>query len=393
MLTLAGAALVAASGVGLIQNRPKAIIRKQLVRYFRSCKLPEVSVRRITRHGATYAVRITLPYGVTVEKFQSHLPGMEQAVAAPIKLKHVFGATCELTLGYAPFFEKVSYTDRLPRNGLTVPLMTPFGTRFLDFSDETCCHLLTGGATRMGKSALIRLIATHLTLSLDGNLQIKMINNKVTDLYMFRGVPHIEVAETDREALAVLEQALDEAKRRKSLLKSKKNVVDAKQFRQRYPDEKMEPVFIIIDEYGRFADNKAIQNAVTELAETAGYLDIHLIISSQRPDAKDVLKPRIKANILTRIAFSTTDETNSMIILDSPEAAHLGKIQGRAYLLDGFLEKVQVPYMSPEQVVTLLEPYRKEEGTEDDAPRSEDIEAPEALPSFISGSTGFTDLS
>jgi hypothetical protein len=392
MLTIAGAALLTASGIGLMNNRPKAIIRKQLVRYFRASKMPEVTVKDIKKKGSNYTAKITLPYGLPLDRFQDHLPGIEQAVATPIKLKHVFGSTCELVLGYAPFYDSITYNEKLPKDGLTIPLFTPFGLKKLDFSDETCCHLLTGGATRMGKSALIRLIATHLTLSTDGNIVIKMLNNKVTDLYMFRNIPHIEIAETSHEAQAVLELVLEEARRRKALLKSKKDVVDIKQFRQRYPKENVPPMFVIVDEYGRFADDKGIQSAVTELAETAGYLDIHLIVTSQRPDAKDVLKPRIKANILTRIAFSTTDETNSNIILDAPDAAHLGKIQGRALLLDGFLEKVQVPYISPDQAIHLLEPYRKDDEIHD-AEGPTNNEVVDALPSFIKGSIGFTDLS
>ena len=392
ILFVAGAAMMAASGIGAFNNRKKAVIRKQVFNYFIAAKLQGVSIRQIRRTNQSYAVQIILPYALTVEKFQDHLPGLEQAVGTHIKLKHIFGSTCELTLGYAPFYEKMNYNEKLPMKDLCIPLHTPFGLKMLDFSDETCAHLLTGGATRMGKSALIRLIVTHLMRTTQGNIQIKMMNNKVTDLYMFRGIPQIEIAETAEETLGILYMLQAEALIRKDLLKKKKNVVDIKEFRQKYPDEPIPSVIVIIDEYGRFADNKDIQELVTEIAETAGYLDIHLVISSQRPDAKDVLKPRIKANILTRLAFSTTDETNSKIILDMPDAAHLGKIQGRAVLLDGFADKVQVPYVSPAQVIALLEPFRKGE-VENVAEGPEDNEVVEALPGFIKGSDRFTDLS
>jgi S-DNA-T family DNA segregation ATPase FtsK/SpoIIIE len=392
LLVAAGASLLVSSSIGLISNRPKAIIRKQIFNYFQAAKMPTVAIRSIRHKGQTYTVQIVLPYALTIEKFQNHIPGLEQAVGTHIRFKHIFGSTCELSLGYAPFHDKMNYNEKLPMKNLSIPLFTPFGLKMLDFSDETCCHLLNGGATRMGKSAFIRLITTHLMRTTEGKIEIKMMNNKVTDLYMFRNIPQIEIAETAQETLVVLENVLEEAARRKTLLKKKKNVVDIKEFRQKYPNEHVPSVIIIIDEYGRFSENDDIQDAVTEIAETCGYLDIHLVIASQRPDARDVLKPRIKANILTRMAFSTTDETNSKIILDMPDAAHLGKIQGRAILLDGFMDKVQVPYISPAQAIKLLEPFRKGDD-EDVAEGPADIEITEALPSFIEGSIGFTDLS
>lgn len=392
MLTFAvGAALALASGVGISRNTLKAYTKRRLKIYLQAVDLAEVKVISVKKEGLLIRSQINFPVGSPTEKFLIDLRGLQEAVNTPVIGKHTFGTQCELTFGYYPFHKSMNYTSDLPRKSLAVPLYTPFGLKELDFRDEVNCHLLIGGATRMGKSALIRLVIAHLMVTTSGKISFKVIDNKITDLHMFRDIPQIEVAETVMEAITVLEEVLEEMLRRKALLKSLKDVIDLKDIRERYPEHDLPPMFVIIDEYGRFADSKEVQAIVTELAETAGYLDIHLIIGSQRPDAKDVLKPRIKANIVTRMAFTTTDEVNSRIILDLPDAAHLGSVQGRAVLLDSFPVQVQVPYLSASDTKELLKDYYRSDANVTERPA--DNQTIEALPGFIAGSNRFTDLS
>jgi DNA segregation ATPase FtsK/SpoIIIE-like protein len=99
---------------------------------------------------------------------------------------------------------------------------------------------------------------------------------------------------------------------------------------------------------------------VTEIVETAGFVNIHVIIASQRPDASTVLRPRIRANLLARMAFTTADRKNSEVILDREGAEKLGKIAGRAILNDGGTDTIQVPFLDAVLCDRLLEPYRRE---------------------------------
>jgi len=390
ILSALGTAMITASVVGLVWNRPSAILKRQLQSYLFASKLDDTKIRRIYRRDNSMIAEIVLPLGLTVEKFKQHISGIEQATDSHVRLRHLYGSTVELAFGFAPFYPEMKYTDKLKTEGLKVPLFTPFGIKNLDFRDETNCHLLVGGATRMGKSAFLRFLATHLIDANDGRIEIFFIDHKITDLYPFKNIPNVHMIETNSEARVAIRKVQNEIARRKELLKRRGNVVDIAEYRKRYPDESIDPIFVIIDEYGRFSDDEVIQEIVTEIAETAGYVDVHLIIASQRPDAKDVLKPRIKANIVTRMSFATSDETNSKIILDLPDAAHIGRIQGRAILYDGFPELVQVPYMSPEQATAILDKYRR---TDYESERPTLIETAEALPGFIAGSAGFTDLS
>jgi DNA segregation ATPase FtsK/SpoIIIE-like protein len=168
--------------------------------------------------------------------------------------------------------------------------------------------------------------------------------------------------------MEMLEEIIDEYKRRDELLYSPRfqKATDAKSVRKLYPSDYhlFQPIFLIIDEYARFAESSPIQKMVTEIVETAGFVNIHVIIASQRPDAATVLRPRIRANLLCRMAFTTADRKNSEVILDREGAEKLGKIAGRGMLLDSDLHVIQVPYLDVIECDKLLEEYRNEQTSE-----------------------------
>lgn len=388
---LVGAGMFVGSIYKAWDTNPKRELRRIIDVTLKSLELETVRVEKIERIKSGWAVKFRMPAGYTVLEFEKEAKQAldEVSYAGGIKFRKLHGNQAEMQFGYGKFSEKMAYIPEDVGNGaLKVPLYSPFGLTHIDFGDETSCHILVGGTTRMGKSVLIRLIITHLLRAMDGKLKMYVLDNKITDLYPFKGIPQIELAETLHEAHYTLSSVLQEGARRKQLLKDKGDVVDAKQFRTKYPDEPMPPLFIIIDEYARFASDDDFQAKVIEIAETAGYLDIHLIVASQRPDASTVLKPRIRANMLTRIAFTTVDENNSMLLLDVPDAAHLGRIQGRAVFSDGFAGKVQVPFLSADKAKNLLQPYRTMEEIINDAEGSTDRDVSTPVPNLEPGPIG-----
>ena len=358
LLTTLGTAMIAASAYGIHRNMPNTHLKIIMQRYLRANDLDLIKVRDIRRDGNTFKMDLLLPYNITAADVQEHVMGMEQVTSSHIRFSYSGGPTCTLEFGYSDFRDRMPYVHK-KYDPLTIPLYTPFGTRFIDFRDESCCHLLIGGTTRMGKTTLIRLMITLLIHGTNGKVCIKAIDNKVNDLYMFRNVPQVEVGETEDEAVTMLTDVLQEMENRKRLLKQYGDCMDAKEFREKHPEHPMDPMFVIIDEYGRFADHQPLQELVIRLVEMAGYVDIHMVVASQRPDAQSVLKPRIKANLLTRICFTTVDDKNSIVVLDVPDAAKLNRIKGRAVLLDGFPEVVQVPYLSTDMTRKLMQPFEK----------------------------------
>lgn len=88
--------------------------------------------------------------------------------------------------------------------------------------------------------------------------------------------------------------------------------------------KKMSYIVCIIDEFGDLmAQNAAeIETGVHRLTAKARAAGIHLLLATQRPDAKTVTG-LIKANLGTRIALRVTSGTNSRIILDEVGAETL----------------------------------------------------------------------
>lgn len=374
---LISATLIAKGVYNFCMKSPTREFKKNLsLLIHEGCRVKEVFK---TDYG--FDSKIILPTDLAYDKFEKSLELLEQNTYSQIQSRHVMGRIVELKFGTIPL-TSVTYNHDLPLTSLSVPFATPYGLKLLDFRDETSCHLLVGGATRMGKTVLLRLIATHLLRTTGGKIKIVFCDNKITDLYMFRNIPQVCIAESQVECASELEKIIKIINERKEKLKQNYDCVDLKQYRMKYPHDPVDPIFIIIDEYGRYADNGSIQEMITFIAETAGYLDVHLVISAQRPDASEVLDPRIKANIVTRIAFSTSDITNSNIILGSPHAAHLGRIQGRAILLDGVMHNIQVPYLSPDYTQQLLQPYYKKVGITHDESRSSNYKPSEEIPHY-----------
>ncbi|MCL1973357.1 MAG: FtsK/SpoIIIE domain-containing protein, partial [Bacteroidetes bacterium] len=83
-------------------------------------------------------------------------------------------------------------------------------------------------------------------------------------------------------------------------------------------------IVLIIDE---FADllmtaGREVEEPISRLAQLARAVGIHLVIATQRPDAK-IITGLIKSNFPARIAFKVVSSINSKIILDTTGAEQL----------------------------------------------------------------------
>ena len=240
----------------------------------------------------------------------------------------------------------------------------------------------------MGKTCLQLLIATHLCTQSTGNIHMIISSAKDADYYMFRNCRNVSLV-SPKDTLRELRWVVEQYEERKRIITELGNVNDAATLAKKYPEKAFTPIIVIVDEVAVFSDDEDVQEALTEIAERAGYVDIHLIVFSQRPDAKDVLKPRIKTNLLAKIALTTANVADSKIILGIEGAEKLGGIKGRAILMDGLPDLIQVPYISNEYAEELLRPYWRDTNGQS---RQSNIETVEALPSFITGSVRGDDL-
>lgn len=367
-------------------------IVKKLFKVLLEKKFEGAWINEVIQKDDVITVNLHLPEHKEIADLEKILCNMkEEVVATDVKLGKCNGKDVKILFGIKKLGNGIPFNATMLReHTLQVTFPSAFGEYILDFEDGATCHLLNGGTTRMGKTCFLLYLATCLFIQNKGKVKFFISSAKLKDYFPFEGIPQVQMEKDETGMEKMLQKIIREYKRRDKMLYSPqlRKATDAKSVRKLYPERyhEFEPIFLIIDEYARFAEFPQIQKAVTELVETAGFVNVHVIIASQRPDAGTVLRPRIRANLLCRLAFTTADKKNSEIILDKEGAEKLGKIPGRGLLLDSELHTIQVPYLTAQQCDDLLEPYRSV--TDAERTRSENSEVIEAIPSPVEGATG-----
>ena len=190
-------------------------------------------------------------------------------------------------------------------------------------------HLLVAGSTGSGKSVLIdSLIVSILYKASPDEVKFIMIDTKGSELIMYNEIPHLLIPViTDLGKVAgALKRIIAEVLNRFELFE-KFNVKDIHSFNELlakaertgikgdFP-KRMYQLVVILE--GIYDLKKSlpgeIKKSLVILTERAHVAGIHLIFVTQRPSA-DIIGGEIKANIPSRIAFSTASSSDSRMIL------------------------------------------------------------------------------
>lgn len=331
-----------------------------------SNELEHTIIQEITAYDFTLSVVLRLPPKKEIADLLLLLPNLQQELnASDVKFGTQHGKLIQILFGMRELSDIKFDESMIKPNSLQITLPSSYGEIILDFEDGASCHMLNGGAPRMGKTIFLLYLSTMLYTQSTGNIQLFITSPKAKDFYPLFNLPGVTISKDEYELEDALNEMIREYKARNTLLYSDefKKATDAKTVREFYPNKYhlFKPIFLIIDEYARFSENREIQKKVAELVQTAGYVNVHVVITTQRPDARSTLPANIKMGLMTRICFRTADENNSIVILDEAGAEKLPNIKGRALLLDGEINTVQIPNISYNQCEKLVSPYRKEE--------------------------------
>jgi hypothetical protein len=361
-------------GGGLMKRKCKHPVLRKIYDVLVATRFIDTYILDVIAEEYGLKVTLQLPKDADSDDFEGMVLQnlKEELRALDVKIAKREGKRLELWFGMRELgrqdVKEENIKDFLHPGTLKINLPSSYGECVLDFEDGASCHLLNGGTTRMGKTCLLLYLCCVLYLNTKGEIRFYITSTKIKDFYPFQGLPGVTLCHDANEFELLLDEIIQEYKHRDQFINTSvlRKATDAKSVKKLYPHyyKEFKPVFLVIDEYARFSDNKEIQMKVMELVETAGYVNVHVIISSQRPDARTVLPPRIKGNLLARICFTTADQNNSLVILDTEGAEKLGRIQGRALFLNSDMNMIQVPFLDVVECDKVLEHYRKDVETD-----------------------------
>ena len=182
-------------------------------------------------------------------------------------------------------------------------------------------HMLVAGATGSGKSVFLNSTIEAI-IEQEKNLSLYLVDPKRVELTKFVNDAE-KVGYTPDQAVDILADLYKEMDKRYQIIQGKGE--------RSYAACGMGQIVCVIDEFADLllsSEGNTLQDLMIRIAQMGRAAGIHLIVATQRPDAK-VITGLIKANFPTKVAFATSSEMNSRIILDEAGAEKLmGKGDG-----------------------------------------------------------------
>jgi len=195
-----------------------------------------------------------------------------------------------------------------------------------DLSDPTMTSVLVGGTAGSGKSVFLRAAAVGLALNAsEQELKLTLIDPKRVSFTDLKDLPHLasNVLMESGDALEALESLAETMEERYRILEAS-GEADVTEYNKRNP--LLPHQVLLIDEYADLILDreykKRLEISVQRLGQKGRAAGVHLLLSTQRPDA-NIITPAIKANLQLTVALKVTNSSNSRVILDEAGAERL----------------------------------------------------------------------
>lgn len=245
-------------------------------------------------------------------------------------------------------------------------------------------HMIVAGATGQGKSVgLNAIIASLIYKKHPAELKFVMVDPKKVELSLYAKLEKHYLAKMESEEDAILTDTqkvvytlnslCGEMEERYKLLRAA-GVKRIDAYNQKFLERKLHPKYghrylpylvVVIDE---FADmimtaGKEVETPIVRLGQLARAIGIHLIIATQRPDAK-VITGLISANCPSRIAFKVTNRINSQIILGGTGAEKLIGKGDMLVQINGAETRLQCAFIDTPEIERITDFVARQRGYE-----------------------------
>ncbi|MDZ4252408.1 MAG: FtsK/SpoIIIE domain-containing protein [Sulfuritalea sp.] len=192
------------------------------------------------------------------------------------------------------------------------------------FDLATAPHLLVGGTTGSGKSVCLHALILSMLLRLPPTtLKLALIDPKQVEFSVYKGSAYLYGGDVATDIATTRERILElvaemEARYQAFMSSGVSNIVEARKKGMALPY-----IVVFIEELADLLfQDKDIEDYIVRLAQKARAAGIHLVLATQRPDAK-TFSGLIRSNIPARIALTVQKSTESNIILDESGAEAL----------------------------------------------------------------------
>ncbi|TWT41713.1 DNA translocase FtsK [Phycisphaerae bacterium RAS1] len=322
--------------------REKAFILEQTLNEFRL----EVQVVAIDTGPVITVFELKLAPGIKVSQIASLTNDMARALKAPA-VRVVAPLPGKNTIGIeVPNLDKEkvrlkdiihNFGQRADGMGLPLYLGKDASGQPLVSDLTRMPHCLIAGTTGSGKSVCVSSVIMSILLTRSPDeCKLIMVDPKVVELAMYRDVPHLmcPIVTEMSKAEGILDWAATKMDERYALL-AEAGVKDIRGYNrlgynelktrlQIDTDEEMTRIqvtlpyiVIVIDELAdmMMTSAKEVEFYLCRLAQKSRAVGIHLIVSTQRPQA-NVVTGLIKSNLPSRICFRVASRLDSRIVLD-----------------------------------------------------------------------------